>query len=271
MTGPSQSTSQPKRVWITGAGKGIGRALALAYAQRGWHVAASARTSADLVSLMEAAKNMSGKIDIFPLDIRERERNHQIFAAIEKMIGPLDLVILNAGTHQPMHAHDFSSDTVARLVDVNLMGTVHGLDAVLPAFRARHRGHVAVVSSVAGYRGLPSSAAYGATKAALINMCEALYPELAAEGVRLSLINPGFVDTPLTRKNDFPMPFLVTAEDAAAAIIHGLHKGKFEIVFPRKFSVFMQILRKLPNALLFAITRRMARTEQQSLVETPAD
>lgn len=244
-----------KTVWITGAGKGIGRALALKMASEGWTVAASARTVADLEAL--ATESGSNHIYAFPLDITDSEANRMVLARIEEKLGPLDLAVLNAGTHKPMSAANFDVKTVRHLVETNLMGTVNGLDALLPLFRSRGEGRVAVVSSVAGYRGLPSSAAYGATKAALINMCEALKPELDKEGVALSLINPGFVETPLTSENEFPMPFLVSPAAAAESIYKGLMAQKFEIVFPWKFAVLMKVLRFLPNRLLFSLTSRM--------------
>lgn len=242
-------------VWITGAGKGIGRALALKMAREGWTVAASARTIADLETLIE--ESACGRISAFPLDITDAQANAQVLDQIEHQLGPLDMAVLNAGTHSPMTAANFDAQLVRTLVDTNLMGTVNGLAALLPRFRRRRSGRVAVVSSVAGYRGLPTSAAYGATKAALINMCEALKPELDKEGVALTLINPGFVETPLTDENEFPMPFLVTSSAAADSIYKGLMAGKFEIVFPWNFALIMKLLRLVPNRLLFALTSRM--------------
>jgi len=244
-----------RTVWITGAGKGIGRALALRMASEGWTVAASARTAVDLEALI--VESGCDRIHAFPLDITDSKANHLVLGQIEEKLGSLDLAVLNAGTHKAMSAVDFDVEIVRGLVETNLMGTVNGLGALLPFFRSRRQGHIAVVSSVAGYRGLPTSAAYGATKAALINMCEALKPELDREGVALSLINPGFVETPLTDENEFPMPFLITSEAAADAIYKGLMAEKFEIVFPWKFAVVMKLLRLLPNRLLFALTSRM--------------
>jgi len=136
---------------------------------------------------------------------------------------------------------------------------VNGLSHIMPRFISRGRGHIAVVASVAGYRGLPTSAAYGATKAGLINMCEALKPELERHGVRLTLINPGFVETPLTDKNDFPMPFLISVDEAVNHIVRGLQSSRFETAFPRRFAFLMKILRILPDRLFFFVTRRMVR------------
>jgi short-subunit dehydrogenase len=243
--------------WVSGAGKGIGRTLALRLAAQGHAVAASARTEADLDSLAAEASGLPGSILPVALDVTDAAAVAAAVERIERAIGPLDLAILNAGTHQPISAKDFDVDVFKTLVDVNLMGTVHCLAAILPGFIARRSGKIAVVSSVAGYRGLPTAAAYGASKAALINMCEALKPELDQAGVALSLINPGFVDTPLTRRNDFPMPFLVSSGEAVDHIMRGLDRGAFEIVFPWRMALAMKLLRVLPYFMFFALTRRM--------------
>jgi len=246
-----------KVAWVTGAGKGIGRAVARRLALEGWVVAVSARPTADLASL--AAECRAGGIHPYPLDVTDKAATGEALALIEKELGELDLVILNAGTHSPMPAEDFSVETFRLLTETNLMGPVNGLACIIPRFIERKRGHIAVVASLAGYRGLPTAAAYGATKAATINMCEALKPELEAHGVRISLINPGFVETPLTDRNDFPMPFLISAEAAAERILRGLRRGQFEIAFPWRFAMLMKLLRLLPNGLFFALTRRMVR------------
>jgi len=241
--------------WVTGAGKGIGRALVKRLAQDGWTVAASARTPEDLASL--EAECPPGTVHGIPLDVTDTSATAAVVGSIEAQLGNLEMVILNAGTHMPVSAGDFATDTFRTLMETNLMGTVNGLAEVLPRFMARRGGHVAVVASLAGYRGLPTAAASGASKAGLINMCEALRPELAHAGIKLQLINPGFVDTPLTGKNDFPMPFLISAEAAAERIVAGLKSRTFEIAFPWRFSMLMKTLRLLPDALFFAVTRRM--------------
>ena len=156
-----------------------------------------------------------------------------------------------------MPASEFSTAIFRRLVDTNLMGTVHGLSTIIPPMIARKSGRILVVASLAGYRGLPTAAAYGATKAALINMCEALRPELGKKGVVLQLINPGFVKTPLTDKNKFSMPYLMPVEAAVEAIMRGLRSEKFEIAFPGRFAFLMKILRCLPDPIFFALTARM--------------
>ncbi len=244
-------------IWITGAGKGIGRTLAKRLAGEGWLVAASARTEEDLASL--AAECPANSIHAFPLDVTDLSATTETVERISTQLGIPDLVVFNAGTHIPLSAEDFSVDAFRTLVETNLMGTVNGLAQVLPPMIERKKGHVAIVASVAGYRGLPTSAGYGATKAGLINMCEALKPELERHNVRITLINPGFVKTPLTDRNDFPMPFLISVDDAVDQIMRGLASGKFEIAFPRRFAFLMKLLRVLPNRLFFAVTRRMIR------------
>jgi NAD(P)-dependent dehydrogenase (short-subunit alcohol dehydrogenase family) len=244
-------------VWCTGAGKGIGRAICLEYARRGWTVVASARTEADLDLLVADATALGGRIVPLPLDVTDEAAVEAAVARIQADHGPIDLAILNAGTHTPVGLADFTVATFRRLMEVNFFGVVNGLAAMLPPMRARGTGHIAIVSSVAGYCGLPTAAAYGATKAALINMAEALQPEMAAAGLRLSLVNPGFVKTPLTDRNPFPMPFLMSAEEAARRIADGLGRGGFEITFPRRFTYGLKLLRTLPYPLFFAITRRL--------------
>ena len=243
-------------IWCTGAGKGIGRALSLRLARDGHTVAASARTVADLESLAGDASRLSGRIVAFPLDVTDEAAVSATVAAIETELGPIDIAVLNAGTHIPVAVTDLTSAPFRTLFEVNVMGVVHGLSALLPLFVARRSGHIAVVASVAGYRGLPTAAAYGASKAAVINMCEALQPELAAVGVRLTLINPGFVKTPLTDKNEFEMPFLMEADAAADRIADGLKSSRFEVTFPRRFTWLMQVLRVLPYPLYFFLVRK---------------
>lgn len=249
--------ADPGAAWVTGGGRGIGRALALRLAALGWKVAISARTAEDLEAVAAEAAGLAGRILPVPLDITREAAVLEAVATIESALGPLDLAVLNAGTHLPVTLGKFSSAPFRQLVEVNLMGTVHGLVALLPRFRERRAGHVAVVASLAGYRGLPTAAAYGASKAALIALCESLKPECDALGIGLSLINPGFVKTPLTDRNDFPMPFLVSADDAAKAIVRGLRKGSFEIAFPWRFALLMKLLRILPDGPFFRIAGRM--------------
>lgn len=254
---PTQVETKAGRIaWVTGAGSGIGRALALRLARDGWNVAVSARTEQDLVRL---AAEVPDRLHPFPLNVTDAEATLNTVARIEDRLGPIDLVVLNAGTYSRDTADQFDADAFRATVDVNLMGSVHCLAALLPRMLARGAGHIAIVASVVGYVGLPGAVAYGATKAALINMCEALYPQLAARNVSLSVINPGFVDTPLTQKNDFPMPFMISADEAVDHIMAGLKSKRFEIAFPWKMVLSLKLLAVLPAPLFFAITRRMMR------------
>jgi NADP-dependent 3-hydroxy acid dehydrogenase YdfG len=248
--------SPPSPIWITGASSGIGRAVALAYARAGATVAVSAR-GVDALAALAAEPAAAGRIHAFAVDMTDRAAVADVVARIETELGALALVILNAGTHEPVDARRFDAAVFDRLVTVNLTGTVNGLAAVLPRLVARRAGHLAIVASVAGYGGLPSAAAYGATKAALINLAEALKFDLDPVGVRVSLVNPGFVRTPLTDKNPFAMPALMDVEDAADALVRGLARGGFEVTFPRRFTWVLKLLRLLPYRLYFPLMARL--------------
>lgn len=249
--------AKPGCAWITGASSGLGRALALNMARDGWLVAASARRPDELESLARAAEGTPGAVRPVPLDVTDNAAVAVGVARIEREIAGISLAVLNAGTHQPVHAQSLKSATFRDLIELNLMGTVNCLEQVLPPMIERRAGRIALVASLAGYRGLPTSAAYGMTKAGLINMAEALKPELERFGVQLQIVNPGFVRTPLTDRNPFPMPFLMEPEDAAAAFYRGLQSDRFEIVFPRRFAAILKLLRCLPASLAFAVTRRL--------------
>lgn len=246
----------PARIWITGASSGIGRAVALRYARDGAAVAVSARSAASLDDLA-AEPAAGGRIHPFPVDVTDRDAMAATVRRIEADLGLIDLAILNAGTHRPFDGTQFDPAIFDELIAVNLIGTVNGLNAVLPAMQARRGGHVAIVASVAGYAGLPTAAAYGATKAAMINMAEALKFDLDRVGIRLSLVNPGFVRTPLTDKNEFSMPALMEVEDAARAMIEGLSRKGFEVTFPRRFTYFLKLIRMLPYRVYFPLVGRL--------------
>ena len=243
-------------VWITGASSGLGAHLALRMARDGHRLAVSARREEELRALAERSSG-EGAIHPVPLDVTDEAAAARAVARIETEIGPIDQAVLNAGTHRPVDPRDLKSQDFRDLIALNLLGTVNGLAAVLPPMIARRRGRIAVVASVAGYRGLPTAAAYGMTKAGLINMAEALRVELAPLGIVVQLVSPGFVRTPLTERNPFPMPFLMEPEDAAEAFYRGLQSDRFEILFPRRFGYLMKLLRILPAPLAFAITRRL--------------
>ena len=251
-----------KLAWITGASQGIGSAVALRLAAEGWTVAVSARQADKLSELSRASEALTGSIVPFELDVTDAEACTQAFEAIEEQQGAIDLVILNAGTHEPIDGKRFSVAPVRKLVEINLMGTVNCLAPVIERFVERQAGRIGVVASLAGYRGLPTSSGYGASKAGLINMCEALRPELMEQNVVLSCITPGFVRTPLTDRNPFPMPFLIDVDTAATRIVKGLESNRFEITFPRRFACIMKFMRILPYWAYFAITRRTVPHDQ---------
>lgn len=249
-----------KRIWITGASSGIGRATALELARRGHEVVASARSVDKLEELAAAASTLGGSIHAVPLDVSDAQAVSAAHERIERDIGTIDVALLAAGNHQPVEARNFTADGLRKLVEINLMGVAHCLEPAMKAMLARRQGRIAIVSSVAGYRGLPTSAYYGATKAALINLAESLRFDLVSRGVTLQLIDPGFVRTPLTDKNEFEMPFLMDVDVAARRLADGLDSNRFEITFPRRFTWMLKALRCLPYALYFPIVARLTRT-----------
>jgi NADP-dependent 3-hydroxy acid dehydrogenase YdfG len=236
-------------VWITGAGSGIGEALAVALAARGETVIASGRRQA----LLEALAARQPGITPLPLDVTDPAA---VAAAVAAMAPVPATAILCAGTHQKTPAAAFDAGEVRHLVETNLMGIVHCVAALLPAFRAAGRGHLVLVASVAGYRGLPTAAGYSASKAAVIALAESLKLDLDGSGIRVTLVNPGFVDTPLTQRNDFRMPDMISPQAAARDILNGLDGTAFEIAFPRRFAFVMRLLRLLPDRLYFFVVHK---------------
>jgi short-subunit dehydrogenase len=260
---PSQGVA-----WITGASSGIGRGLAMQLASEGWQVCASARRQGELDTMAEEARAMAGAVIPVPLDVTDPEAVRRAVERIERDHGRIALTVLNAGTHQPISAWDFQAGAVQKLLTLNVMGQAYPLEVLLPRMIDRGAGRIAVVASVAGYRGLPTAAGYGASKAGVINMCESLRPELAGTGVTLQVVNPGFVRTPLTDKNEFDMPMLMELEDAVASFRRQLDRDKFEIVFPWRFAMIMKGLRILPYALLFKLTTKMVPKREPAAKET---
>ena len=241
------------RVWLVGASSGIGAALAQALAARGAALALSGRREDALAGVAAQI----GGARVLPLDVPAPGALAAGWDALREAWGACDVVIFVAGTYAPTPPAALPTADIEGTVAVNLTAIMRGVATVLPAMRARGQGHVAVVSSVAGYAGLPRAAVYGATKAGLINFAESLYLELGAEGVGVHLINPGFVATRLTAANDFTMPALIEPADAARAIIEGFARGDFEIHFPRRFSRVLKLLRLLPYRLYFFCVRRL--------------
>ncbi|MFT3673408.1 SDR family NAD(P)-dependent oxidoreductase [Aestuariivirga sp.] len=244
--------AQPWRVvWITGASTGIGAEVARQLAADGVIVAISARSAEKLKAAADANSNLKP----YPLDVTDAAAVTDCFASIERDLGPVDLVLAAAGTYSPVSLDDFSPAPFRTMYEINFLGVVNVLTAVLPAFRQRRKGHISWIASVAGYRGLPKAAAYGPTKAALINLGESLRPELEADGVAVSVVNPGFVKTPLTAQNDFEMPFLMEVDEAARRTIAGLASGRFEVAYPSRFVTILKIARLLPYRIYFALIR----------------
>ena len=243
--------------WITGAGKGIGRHLSLELARRGWQVAISARTASDLDQVVAEAADFPGHTTAYPADIMDAAAIEELIKNIESELGAIDLAILNAGTYIRFGAADLTVEAFAEQININVMGTVNCLAPVMRRMRERRSGQIGGVSSLSGYRGLPLASAYGASKAALTNMCEALKPELEAFNIGITVVHPGFVRTPLTDRNAFPMPFLMEPDVAARRIVQGIMRGRFEIAIPTRFALLMKLARCLPYAAYFAITRRV--------------
>ena len=241
------------RIWVTGASSGIGAALARELADRGASVAISAR-NAD--KLREVA---AGRMHIEPLDVTDRAATVAAGAAVREALGGLDVAVLNAGTWSRFRPEVWDSQAFADQVQTNLMGTVHALEAVVPAMLAQGSGRIVGTASVAGYRGIPGAEAYGATKAALLNLLEALRGSLGPRGIVVQAVAPGFVKTPMTDRNSFPMPFMISPEAAARAIADGMARDRAEIVFPLPMMLVMKAARLVPVRAWTAATSAMTR------------
>lgn len=247
-----------QRVWLTGASSGIGAAVATELATRGATVAITARRR----EALEEVAGTSG-MRVEPGDVTDDATMARIAATLEAEWGGIDLVILNAGTYEPVTPDTFRAEVFRTHFDVNVMGAVNCIQAVLPNMRARRAGRIAITSSVTGYAGLPLASAYGATKAFLNSMCDALRADLASSGVKVTLIAPGFVRTPLTDQNPFAMPGIIEADEAARIICDGLEAGRAEIGVPRKALLFMKALAMLPGPLRRRYVARIARKRER--------
>ncbi len=242
-----------RSAWVTGASQGIGKELTSALAAEGVAVAGSARGIDPLIEM----RSSHPRVLPLALDVTDSRAVAEAVARIEEAQGPLDLAILSAGIYDPVPGGLADPELFRRHMEVNYMGVVNALMAVLPRMKDRGKGQVAIVASVAGYRGLPQAAAYGPTKAALINLAETLRVELADSGVDIRLVNPGFVATRLTAKNDFHMPALLTPAAAARHILRGLRSRRFEIAFPWGFVTWLKLVRILPYRLFFPLMKRL--------------
>ena len=248
---PRMTDWRGRTVWLVGASSGIGRATAAALYAQGAKVVVSARSAGALNAFVDAHP---GSIAL-TLDVTDPLGVKTAASALAAQ-GSLDCVLYCAGHYQAMRASAMDVDDMLRHLQVNYQGALYLLEALLPALRQRGSGHLAFVSSVAGYRGLPNSLAYGPTKAALTNLAETLHLDLQADGIGVSVINPGFVETPLTAGNTFTMPGLITPTQAAQAILKGWAQGAFEIHFPKRFTWWMKALRAMPNRWYFFLVRK---------------
>ena len=237
-----------KNIWITGASSGIGKSLAIKFASEGWKVAASARRENLLKELSQENEN----IYPFPLDVTNIDQCKIVFENIVKKFKNIEISIFGTGIHDPKSEKKFNLDKIRKIMEVNYFGTMNCINAIYDYYNNKKSGQISIISSVAGYRGLPAAGAYCASKSAVTSFAESLYFEMKRKNVRVSLVSPGFIKTPMTDQNDFPMPMIKSPEFAAEQIYIGLIKKKgFEIHFPKVFTFFMKILRVLPNSLYF--------------------
>jgi NAD(P)-dependent dehydrogenase (short-subunit alcohol dehydrogenase family) len=219
--------------WITGGGSGIGRAIAVRLVQEGWTVAVTARTLRDLETLAHSAI-AQGRVHAYPCDVTDREGVANVVRRVEDEIGPIGLVVLAAGIYLPFGLDDFSAAKIETLFRVNVGGVANAIEAVMPRFRRRDAGRLAVVTSFSQYRGLCRSAGYGATKAALLTMCETLRLQTRGTGITVQTIVPGYFESRMTEKVPFPLPGIITAETAAEQAVAGMQSNDFEILVPHE-------------------------------------
>ena len=246
-----------KTIWITGGSTGIGKALAIKFANEGWNVAISARRENLLKEISEKYENIFS----FPLDVTDKSKCKEVFGNIKDKFDNIDICFFSTGTWDPKKEKDIDVEQMEKVFKINFFGTVNSIKAVEKYFKEKNSGIISIVSSIAGYRGLPNSTGYGPSKSALNNLAESLYFDFKRFGVRVCLVSPGFIKTPMTDKNDFKMPFLKTPEYAADKIYNGLVKGNaFEIHFPKGLTLTLKFLRILPYRLyLFLVDKLVKR------------
>lgn len=247
-----------KNCWIIGASYGIGEELVATLYRDGYNLIISARDEEKLQQIKKKLEVASeNKIFVAAFDVCDISAFQNAFEKITAIFSSIDLAIFASGIYQQSKLENFDLDFAHKTLQVNFGGVLNFLHFIAPKMMAQKSGHIALVASVAGYRGLPQSLTYGATKAAMINLAEGIYPELKAHGINLSIINPGFVETRLTSQNKFTMPGIISAAKAAELIVQGLEKKKFEIDFPKKFTFFLKLLRILPDFLFLKIVEKI--------------
>ena len=243
-----------KTIWITGGGTGIGKSLTQQFVDFGHNVIISGRRLKNLHKVKLYDKK---KISIKVLDICSAKNCKNVVKSINSEFGNIDLVILNAATYNPGKINFKNLESIKNIIDINLMGQINCLSSILPIMKRQKYGHIVFVSSPAGYRGLPNSGLYGVTKSALTFLSESLYLELEKNNIKVQVVNPGFIKTPMTDKNDFKMPFLMSSKEAASRLIKKLDIDTFEISFPKRLIIPMKILQLLPYSLYFFLMRKL--------------
>ena len=249
-----------KTIWITGGSTGIGKALAIKFASKNWNVAVSARRVELLNELSDTYENIS----CFPLDVSDKEKCKEVFTEIKNKFENIDICFFSTGTWDPKKEKDIDVDQMQNVFQINFFGTVNCIKAVEQYFRDKRNGIITIVSSIAGYRGLPNSTGYGPSKSALNNLAESLYFDFKRYNVRVCLVSPGFIKTPMTDKNDFKMPFLKTSEYAAEKIYDGLvNKNVFEIHFPKSLTITLKLLSLLPSKIYFGLVGKLTKYQKK--------
>lgn len=246
-----------KRVWVIGASSGIGEACAKSLIHQGAKVALSSRRVERLNAI--AAQVEENQSLVIPVDVTNHDQLHQGYHSIIHAWGGIDLLLFVSGMYTPLRADDFEFQVAEQTIEANLLAPMKAVSLVLPEMLKSHAGHIAIVGSVAGYSGLPKALAYGPSKAGIINFCEILHYDLLPQGISVHMISPGFVATEATAQNDFEMPALISADEAAVEILGGIQRGEFDIHFPKRFSRFLKFLRILPYPLYFWIVRRFVK------------
>ncbi|MDA9698434.1 SDR family NAD(P)-dependent oxidoreductase [Candidatus Pelagibacter sp.] len=250
-----------KTIWITGGSTGIGKALAIKFANMGWNVAISARREALIKEISDNNQNIYG----FPLDVTNKSRCKEVFDEIRNKFQNIDICFFSTGTWNPIKEKDIDVEQIENVFKVNFFGTLNSIKVVEQYFKEKKNGTIAIVSSIAGYKGLPNSTGYGPSKSALNNLTESLYFDFKRSNVRVCLVSPGFIKTPMTDKNDFKMPFLKSAEYAAEKIYDGLiNKNIFEIHFPKSLTLILKFLSFLPNKIYFHLVGKMTKYQKKN-------
>jgi len=244
---------EKKVIWITGASSGIGKAVAIKFAENGWIVAASARRE----NLLNELKEINENIHPFPLDVTDIDKCKLVASSIINQFKNIDVCLFGTGMHDPKSEKKFNLEKVREIMEVNYFGTMNSINSIYDYFSEKKNGQISIISSVAGYRGLPAAGAYCASKAALTSFAESLNFDMQMKNVRVSLVSPGFIKTPMTDQNEFPMPMIKTPEFAANEIYKGLTmKKSFEIHFPKAFTYFLKFLQILPSSIYFKLVSK---------------